>query len=103
MIADLEGNLVELAACKGEPAEFSVRLFCASHEANHLVRIQDVERIVYTLAFMVPVAYAGLVGSNHPHPDCPLDVLKTATDRNYYQQPVDDLVLARAGAGEWTS
>jgi hypothetical protein len=90
------GALLDQASADGVHHTTVMRLWCCLHGASHPIPIADVERITYALGFMVPVAYSGLTGPNHPHPDCPLAVLELSHLHDYYLGVVDANVQLRA-------
>lgn len=81
-----------------EPA---LNLWCTPCGQVHLMLMPDVERVLYALGLMLPVARQEVEdgGREHPHPECPLHVLRLATSSSWYGPPVAEAVANREQAG----
>jgi hypothetical protein len=82
----------------------TVRLYCWVHDANHLLDLPDVERVVYALgAELVDAWNSGAAGSDNgiEGPYCWLDVLSSSRDEfrdGGYAGEVGQGVSSRAAA-----
>lgn len=82
------------------PGFRSLALYCWPCRTVHLLGLNDVERLIYALGFMLPVGEQQVNhgGENFPHPECHLHVLKLASDPDWYRTAVNAHVVSRADA-----
>lgn len=100
VVADLVEYEFEDDVWPGGREAKALNLWCESHGGVHELALPDVERVIYALGLMLPVARQEVSdgGENHPHPECLLHVLSLANLENWYLPPVVEAVANREQA-----